>query len=157
MLQYVLPYIYHYFYRPRSLAKQEDNVLGSICPSVCLAALSRLNHLTYDLIIWHVDWPWPWLGLDCKSRSWVKGREQYYLSLRSRSWVMVMGQGQISGMQWSILGARLCRVLQRATTIRPFQVLSMFRITGASQNLTGRQAQKKKKVEKKSYYKWLKM
>ncbi len=41
-----------------------------------------------------------------------------YLALRSRSrskvGVNVKGQGHISGMQRSILGARLCRVHQRA-------------------------------------------
>ncbi len=31
---------------------------------------------------------------------------------RSKVRVKVMDQGQISGMQWSILGARLCRVQQ---------------------------------------------
>ncbi len=41
----------------------------------------------------------------------VKGRGQGH---GSRSKVKVKGQGQICGAQWSILGARLCRVQQRA-------------------------------------------
>ena len=36
-------------YRPRSLAKQGDNALGSVCPSVHASALSLLNRLNYDL------------------------------------------------------------------------------------------------------------
>ncbi len=43
----------------------------------------------------------------------VKGQGQGHRS-GSRSWIKVKGQGQISGAQQSILGARLCRVQQRA-------------------------------------------
>ncbi len=36
---------------------------------VCPSTLSRLNHLTHDLDLWHEGRPWPWLGWDCRSRS----------------------------------------------------------------------------------------
>ena len=59
-----------FYYRPHSLTKQGDNALCSICPSICpsvhLSPLSRLNCLTYNLDIWYVNWPW--LGWDRRSR-----------------------------------------------------------------------------------------
>ncbi len=41
-------------HRPRSLAKQGDNALGSVRPSACPSSLSRLNSLTCYLDIWCV-------------------------------------------------------------------------------------------------------
>ncbi len=46
----------------------------------------------------------------------MKGQGQGQKSV-SRSWVEFKGQGQISGAQRSILGARLCRVQQRAIIV----------------------------------------
>ncbi len=105
-----------------STAKQGDNALGT----VRLRPLSQLNRLTYDLDFWYVGRPWPWLGwvVGRRSRSSAKNRVLHhcYIALGSRSVsrskvrVKDMGQGQISGAQRSILGARLCRMQQRATT-----------------------------------------
>ena len=36
-----------------ALAKQGDNRIGSVRPSVSQSTLSRLNRLTFDLDIWH--------------------------------------------------------------------------------------------------------
>ena len=91
--------------------------------SVCPLPLSRLNSLTYDLEMWYVGRPWPWLAWDCMSRSRSNAKNHVlhhcHIALRSRSKVevKVMGQGRIFGTQRSILGARLCQVQQRATTI----------------------------------------
>ncbi len=86
---------------PRS---EGDNVLGNVHPSVRPSPLSWLNRLTYDLDIWYLGWPWPWLGWDCRSRSEVKGQGQMpkmfwhhcYLALRSRSKVKATGQSRRS-------------------------------------------------------------
>ncbi len=40
----------------------------SVCPSVCPSG-PTLTAEPFDLDIWHVGWPWPWLGWDCRSRS----------------------------------------------------------------------------------------
>ena len=95
------------YYRLRGLAARDImRLVASVCPS----ALSRLNRLTYDLDIWYVGRPRPWLGhvpeivlfnhcyialgSRCGSRSEVRVK------------VKVKGYDQISGMQRSILGAR---------------------------------------------------
>ncbi len=58
-----------------SIVKQGDNVLGTVRPSVCLSVhQSALSSLTYDLDIRYVGPPWPWLGWDCRSMSYVKGQ-----------------------------------------------------------------------------------
>ena len=49
-------------YRPRSLAKQGDNALGSVRPSVRPFTHSCLNRLTFDLDFWCGGRPWPWLA-----------------------------------------------------------------------------------------------
>ena len=36
-----------------STMKLGDNVLGSVCPSVCLSRLSQLNRWTFHLDVWH--------------------------------------------------------------------------------------------------------
>ena len=64
---------FHDFYRPRS---RGDNTFGSVRPSVCLWALSCLNHLTLDIDFWHKRRPWPWLAWGFRSRSYVKGQGQ---------------------------------------------------------------------------------
>ena len=87
-----------------STTKQGDNGIGSIrlsvCPFVCLFSPDRL---TFDFDL-HVN-----LQVN------VKGRGQGQRSI-SRSHVKVKGLGQIPAVQRSILGARLCRVQQGATT-----------------------------------------
>ncbi len=86
--------------------------------SVCRYPLSWLNCLTYDLDIRYVGWLW--LGWDCRSRSWSNAKNHVLTSLlpsfkvRVKIILKVKGQIQISGWQQSILGARLCRVQQRA-------------------------------------------
>ncbi len=59
---------------------------------------------------------WPHCNLALRSRSKVgvkvKGRSQGH---RSESRSQVRGQGEMYGVQRSILGAQLCRVQQRAT------------------------------------------
>ncbi len=42
---YVLIFICYYIYQPRSITKQGDNALGSVCLSICLSVLSRPNRL----------------------------------------------------------------------------------------------------------------
>ena len=113
----------------------------SVLLSVRLSVLSRMNRLTYDLDIWYVGRPWPWLGWECRSSS--KAKNRLFTSLLhilrvkvegrgqsqrsgSRSQIEVKGQGQISGAQWSILGAQLCWVQQRSTTtITSLRLLSV--------------------------------
>ena len=61
-------------YRPPSMG---GNTFGSVrpcvcvcvCPSVCLWALSCLNHLTFDLDFWQEGRPWPWLAWNWWLRS----------------------------------------------------------------------------------------
>ncbi len=53
---------------PASLAR--DNMFVSIPLSV----LSCLNCLTFDFDFWHEGCSLPWLGWECRSRSWVKGQ-----------------------------------------------------------------------------------
>ncbi len=55
------------FYGPRS--REIMRLVTSVRLSVFLFTLSRLNRLTYDLDIWYVGRPWPWLGWDWRSRS----------------------------------------------------------------------------------------
>ncbi len=78
----------------------------SVCPSVHSSDLSRLNRLTYDLDFRSWGLPWPWLGWDCRSRSWVKIQGQKLkivfwphccLALRSKVRIEVKGRGQGHG------------------------------------------------------------
>ena len=59
------------------------SVRPSLCLSVCPLPLSCLNHLTYNLDIWYVGRPWPWLACDCRSR--IVFSHHRYIALRSRS------------------------------------------------------------------------
>ena len=70
-----------HIYRPRSLAKQGDNALAGICLSL----------------------------LPCFKVK-VKGQGQGQRT-RSRSWLKVKDQGQISGVQRSILGAHVLEII----------------------------------------------
>ena len=114
------------------LQSRGDNTFGtvclSICPSIRLFVLSCLNFLTYDVDFWHRGWPWPWLGWNWKSRSWVKCQSvinDILLSfnlfwgqgLRSRSKLQVRPKAKLkvqdqrqssrchfsSGAEWSIV------------------------------------------------------
>ena len=108
-----------------ALAKQGDNGLGSVRPSLCLFVRALLFE-PFDLWPWFLVWGRPWhrLSWDCRSKVKVVFWHHCYLALRSRSNVRsrsgsrsrvnVRGQSQISCSQRSILGARLCRVQQRA-------------------------------------------
>ncbi len=117
-----------------ALAKQGDNRIGSVRPSVCVSLGVFVRVVPFEpfhLDFWHGGRPWPRLGWDCRSRSnpkirvftsllhclkvKVQGRDQGQRS-GSRSRVKVKGQCQVSGAQQSILGDRLCRVQQWATT-----------------------------------------
>ncbi len=80
------------------VASVRPSVRPSVCPSVCMSELSCLTSLL------------PCFRVKVKGRVKVMGQGQ-------RSQVKVKGQGQISGAQRSILGARLCRVQQRAIRV----------------------------------------
>ena len=62
------------FYWPQSKA---DNTFGSVRPSICQSFCAFMLEL-FDLWPWFLarGSPWPWLGWDCRSRSWVKGQCQ---------------------------------------------------------------------------------
>ena len=106
------------------IAEQGDNALGTVLLYVHLSSPLMAEPLDLRPWSWYVGRPWPWLGLDCRWRSLVTSRlnskNQVLTSLLPcfKVWVKVgvkvTDQGQISGVQRSILGARLCRVQQRA-------------------------------------------
>ncbi len=90
-----------------STAKRGENVLGCVHPSVRPLPLSLLNRLTYDLDIWYLGRPWPWLAWDCRSKVKVKCQESCfyhhcYIALRSRS--RGQGHGSKVGVKVTVQG-----------------------------------------------------
>ena len=142
ILRHARPARIHTYYRPRSGG---DNALGSVRPSVSLSVcLSVCVSLCVHSHAWTV-WPTTFIfcmevdldlgqdgyvGQGRRSRSYAK--TAFYITVTllwgqgqrsgSRSRVKVMGQGQLSGTQRSILGARLCRVQQSNRSHYQFKV-----------------------------------
>ena len=108
-----------------------------VCFSVCLFDQAlQFERLTYNFNFSHEGWPWPRLGWDCRSRSWVKGQGQtksrvfmlgfniFSLDIRvkvkcqgqksrSNSEVKVKVLGQVKCM--AIVGTWFCQVQQKKT------------------------------------------
>ncbi len=81
----------------RSRSNAQNRVLTSLSHALYLALRSRSK-----------------VGVKVKGQGQGRGQGQ---RSRSRSLVKAKGQGRISGTQRSILGARLCRVQQRAIRV----------------------------------------
>ena len=79
------------------------DLVASVSLADRLSVLTWLNRLTFDLYFWYRGRPWPWLGWDCRSRSYAKGQGQMpkiafwhhcYIALRSKVGVKVMGHSR---------------------------------------------------------------
>ena len=127
----------HFHYWSKEIMYLVASVCMSVCLPICLSVGHRSHGWTVWPMNWYVSWPWPWLGWDCRSRSQVQGQDQIKknrvlisllpsfkvkvrakvkgrVKVKGRGQGHTQGQSQISSSQRSILGARLCRVQQRA-------------------------------------------
>ncbi len=108
-----------------ALAKQGDNALGTVrtsittpMPRLCPSAAKSNNHHYQSKVIVCVSVISGLLIIDrvalAKQGDNVLGSVRPSPRQCALSRLKVKGQGQLSGAQWLILGARLCRVQRRA-------------------------------------------